>query len=208
MEQIIYDWIEWREPEIWVKLTCDESIKPIYEISSYGRIRNMYTGKILRPEVDKDGYLKFSLQPYIGNKKVKRFSHRLVGLQFIPNPKNKPEINHLRVSYINGRAKCEHDDNYYKNLEWCTRQENINHSVIHKLESDQPIGENTFTSKFSDDTVIYICSLMEIGCSNKYILRKLGFKSSKDENYSSFRGLLKTLRNRTAWHWITRYFNY
>ena len=208
MKQIIYDNIDGREPEFWEELTCDISIKPIYEISSYGRIRNKYTGKILRPDVDKDGYLKFALQPSVGDKKVKRFSHRLVGLQFIPNPENKPEINHMRVSYVDGRAKCEHDDNYYKNLEWCTRQENIDHSILHKLELDQPVGEKAHTSKFSDDIVIYICSLLEFGCSTKYIMKKLGFKSPKDDNYKSFRGLIKTLKTRSAWHWVTNYFNY
>ena len=95
MKQKIYNKIKGRKPEIWVDLTADPKIKKMYKISNYGRIKNN-KGKILRPDMDKDGYIKFTLQSITG-KKIKRFSHRLVGMQFIPNPFNKPEINHKRV---------------------------------------------------------------------------------------------------------------
>ena len=52
-------------------------------------------------------------------KKIKKLSHRMVAETFIPNPLNKPEINHIRTVRSNGTIICPHDDNYYKNLEWC-----------------------------------------------------------------------------------------
>lgn len=57
MVQKIYTDIPGREEERWEFLTCDLKIKPMYYISTYGRVKNM-DEKILKPHKDKDGYLK------------------------------------------------------------------------------------------------------------------------------------------------------
>jgi len=66
-------------------------------------------------------------QVEFGNK-VRHLVHRLVGKAFLPNPKQKPCINHK-----DGDRK----NNHYQNLEWCTYSENNKHAY-HTLGKKPP----------------------------------------------------------------------
>lgn len=70
----------------------------------------------LKPTLRKKGYLKVDLRN--NNKRFGAFIHRLVALSFIPNPENKPEVNHKDGNKSN---------NCVGNLEWCTQIENHRH---------------------------------------------------------------------------------
>lgn len=64
------------------------------------------------------GYIRYSLTK---DKKSKNFCiHKLVAEAFIPNPENKPEVDHIDTNTLNNRVD---------NLRWVTRLENINNKL-------------------------------------------------------------------------------
>lgn len=96
-----------------------------YMISSLGRVKSTKRKNdiILSPSKKNNGYLQVSL---CNNDMTHYISiHRLVGLHFIPNPDNKPHIDHINH---------DKEDNTVNNLRWVTVSENaINKSTKSKI---------------------------------------------------------------------------
>lgn len=94
---------------------------PDYRISTLGRIISL-KGEIprfLKPRLNINGYLYVALSENSKcdyNCKI----HKLVAGAFLPNPENKPEINHKDGNKTN---------NHVSNLEWVTRSENHRHAI-------------------------------------------------------------------------------
>lgn len=102
--------------EIWKKV---EGYDGRYWISNLGRVKS-YANKapiILKSTINKHGYEKLELSSNGITKSV--LTHRLVACAFIPNPNNKPTVNHK-----NGIK----NDNRLVNLEWATYEEQYRHS--------------------------------------------------------------------------------
>lgn len=89
-----------------------------YEVSNLGKVRNTKSGKIIKPYLNKSGYLRVGL--YEHNKRKNLFLHRIVATAFIDNPEGKPCVNHIDENKAN---------NDLSNLEWCTVKENIIHGT-------------------------------------------------------------------------------
>lgn len=134
------------------KLTIDD-----YEITRNGKVINKHTGHTLAPQPNGKGYLRVS----IGKKLM--FIHRLVAEKYIPNPENKPQVNHKDGNKLN---------NCVDNLEWVTNQENRNHVVDNDL---QVTGEKCSWAKLTEENVKEIHA--NPGYENEYWARK--FKVSR-----------------------------
>ena len=80
-----------------------------YHVFEDGRVWSCINNMFLKPYDTGHGYLQVGL-----NGKMKRI-HRLVGEAFIPNPENKPQIDHIDRDRTN---------NHISNLRWATQQEN------------------------------------------------------------------------------------
>lgn len=97
----------------------------LYEVSNYGRIKSFHKNKkdgvlmkLFTEKLKHTNYKCLTLVDIFGNKKQFRV-HRIVAEMFVQNPKNKKFVNHIDN---NG------ENNHFKNLEWNTQSENIQHS--------------------------------------------------------------------------------
>lgn len=112
-------------PDIFLCNMVKEIWRPIsgyeykYSVSNLGKVKNVLKNKLLKESV-RGKYLRVCL---ISNENVYNHKsiHRLVAEEFISNPNNKKQVNHIDFNGFNNCAS---------NLEWCSAKENTNHSRI------------------------------------------------------------------------------
>ena len=120
--------------EIWAWISGYENL---YQISTKARVKSFHKGKvkILRQGFNMNGYSTVSLHK---NRKPKtHLVHRLVAKAFIPNPENKPVVDHIDYNRTNACVV---------NLRWVTQEENIQASIQngnHKIGSESPLAKLT-----------------------------------------------------------------
>lgn len=128
--------------EDWVDI---DGISGKYQVSSFGRIKRLnqvvkrnsikgdlrYSEKIIAPRFNKKGYIGAHFKTTTGYMSVR--INRLVATYFIKNEDNKPEVNHIDANKSN---------NFYMNLEWNTRVENMTHAAENNLIKGMLGSEN------------------------------------------------------------------
>lgn len=150
--------------EIWKDVVGWEGY---YKVSSLGRVKSVnrivprsdgtkypVKERILKLELCKNGYIRIGLHK---DGSWKHFLvHRLVAEAFIPNPENKPQVNHFDSDMSN---------NAVENLEWCTASENAMHSFAYnnRKKAKPPVkygSENNMSRK-----------IVKLGINGKYIAK-------------------------------------
>lgn len=166
--------------EIWKDI---EGYEGLYQVSNFGRIKSVerkvkngngyriVKSKILKDRTDKGGYKIIDLRKGL-NKKTHKV-HRLVAIAFLPNPDNKPEVNH--------KQENKKELNSVSNLEWVTSKENMNYGTLNQRKSKR------FSKKVYQYTLDY--KLIKVWNSTKEC-KQAGFNSSHVADCC--RGTLKT----------------
>jgi hypothetical protein len=145
--------------EIW-KLVNNTSGK--YQISNYGNVKGV-KGNLLKPHINNEKYNRVSF--YFN--KTRPFIHRLVAEHFIPNPENKPFVNHKDFNRMN---------NHVDNLEWVTAKENVQHSYAEQTVNTCK-GIDKPSAKLTETDVINIRNEYNEGvrgCGMKSLAKKYG----------------------------------
>lgn len=162
------------QQEIWKDVVGYEDY---FKISSLGNLFSKRTNKILKQHIGKRNRKAVSTR--IGGRSGVNicFSiHRLVAEAFIPNPDNKPEVNHI---------DCDPLNNVVSNLEWATREENLQHW----LNSEK--FKNFDFSKLGNRTINYT-NLLEDFVNSGLSMRE--FAEIRGCSYSGLQHAIKFIK--------------
>lgn len=167
---------------------------PFIEASNLGRIRTKdryvtdrngrklhIKGRILKQYLNRKGgymYVSFS----VNEKTVHLQVHRVVAICFIPNPNNYPEVNH---------KDNDHTNNAMSNLEWCTRQYNLDYKKKCGTSPAQVQGHPVFAVDLNTGKVLRFESQCEAA-------RQLGIFQGSISN------VVKGKCNKTGGFWFCR----
>lgn len=171
-----------------------EGFEGYYQVSSHGRIKSLRRNHRMsnnRIEYDrscggairKQGVLALGYM-CIGTCKnsIKNtyLVHRMVSIAFIPNPDNKPCVNHIDGNKTN---------NHVSNLEWCTYAENTNHAIKKGL-MNYARGEKIYQSRLNEFQV--------------RVIRKTSDLTHKElgEVFNISRSIITRIKNRDSWRHI------
>ena len=182
--------------EVWKDVLNYEGI---YIISSKGRVKSLdrydsggrkRTGKILSAGNNKEGYKLVTLAK---NGKLKTFKvHRLVAEAFIPNPDNKPEVDHINTIRYDNRAE---------NLRWVTRKENESNETTKNHRSENFKGrilseEHKKKIGKANGKLVYCVELDKVFESTSEASRQLGI------NKRNIASVCRGERNKAGgYHW-------
>lgn len=155
-----------------------------YLVSEDGNVYSIREGQPVQKasHVDTSRYHRISLVNDEGVSK-KYLVHRLVATTYIPNPENKPEVNHIDGDKLH---------NHVSNLEWVTRKENLVHAFSINLKSVS--GENNPRCQLKEFEVVEIYNFLLEGQLAKDLASRYGVKKE----------VIKGIKYRKNWMYLLK----
>ena len=170
--------------EVWKDV---KGFEGLYQVSDQGNVRSIFTEikdkngvakkhkpQILKQSMTTTGYKKVEIRNLESKRKSMKV-HRLVATAFIPNPENKPFINHIDSNPINNKLS---------NLEWCTGSENLYHA--YKTRSKKSYTHDTEKIKKLYADYLKSKSIFEVASKNNIhqgtlqrLFKENGFETSR-----------------------------
>lgn len=118
-------------PVVWLPVLGFEGV---YEVSSLGQVRNQ-KGEILKQGIKRTPCTCYKVvHLWKDGAYYTKYVHRLIAEAFIPNPNNLPMINHKDEDGTN---------NLISNLEWCTREYNVNYGTAKERRAKKIRGRES-----------------------------------------------------------------
>ena len=184
------DLIEFTNDEYYCELDCFDVAKDMYEITSYGKVRNKITKNIIS-QFPNNGYYSVNLRMKNGNKRPYSV-HRLVAETFCPKLIDEYNIVHHKNTIKNS--------NHYRNLQWCTTKQNVHYAIIDG--SFKVVGEDNATAILTNNQVHEICKYMEQGIQYSKILENIGIEPTQN-----MLDILTKIRVKHIWVHISNQYN-
>lgn len=162
-------------------------VKSLDRITKNGRGYFLKKGKLLKNNINNKGYEYLYLRDKNRSKKV--YVHRLVAEAFIPNPRNKKEVNHIDCNPLNNKLN---------NLEWVSHKENM--AYMSKLGRSNKTGE--WLKKIKQKNISRAKKVLQIDSQTKEIINV--FETINSVKYKGFspssvcnccKGVTKKYRN-------------
>jgi hypothetical protein len=151
-----------------------------YILYSNGNLFSIDSGDYIKARRSPKGYLRYSLYDQETEKCRDFLVHRLVAEAFIPNPENKPQIDHINTIKT---------DNNIHNLRWVTAKENMNNPITYKAVNDAKLKPIMGMDKYGNEVCRFDC-----------------LKDARNAGYSSHIAEVangKRIRsNKLYWRWL------
>lgn len=158
-----------------------------YNIEPDGTVTNVRFAKQLKPYFDDTtGYLKLTIT---SDRKTRHkvYLHRLLALTFIPNPQNLPQVNHKDGDKLN---------NDLSNLEWVSRQYNVQHGYDLGLSAKL---DKRYNNVNPVESIHSVCSLLAEGILNCVEISKITGVSDDSVREIKYRKQWKDISSLYVW---------